>query len=112
MVCPLIKSVSTLLGLSTESTDLKFMRNMLSKKKNLFDRADEKLEEIARKIDWNRAMRANECNRRQVQAFILGLTKLAIVGAEIEIAYYSEKLPTYISMIIPQINTMRVAMKK
>ncbi|XP_061178483.1 uncharacterized protein LOC133187141 [Saccostrea echinata] len=187
MIGPLIKGVSSLLGLQIESTELKFMRNMLSKIENRFDQVDQRLEEIARKIDWNRvniqfftfekkilamkmeldkffnassdsefssisdtflkmyecvyensaqmlyrhivshestfssnilteAMRANEYNRRDVQAFLLGLSKLVIVGAEIEIAYYSQKLPTYLdaheNKWITQINNMREAMEK
>lgn len=40
------------------------------------------------------AMRANEYDRKEIQVFMLGLTKLILVGSQIEMAYYKLKHPS------------------
>ena len=41
------------------------------------------------------AMKANEYDRKDIQVFMLGLTKLVLVGSQIEMAYSKFKNPTY-----------------
>lgn len=165
MVGPVIGILFSLAGASQESAELQFMRNMLAKIENRFDQVDQRLNDIARKIDWNavriqffsfekkilpmkieldkffnasnkdeltsfqntfsnmyecvyensgqmlynhiisgesafssnllvEAMRANGYDRKEIQVFMLGLTKLILVGSQIEIAYYKLKHPS------------------
>lgn len=152
-------------GMTQDSAELKFMRNMLAKIENRFDQVDQKLDDIARKIDWNtariqfflfekkilpmkieldkffnasnkeeltsfqktftnmyecvyensgqllykqivsegstfssnlllEAMRASDYDRKVIQVFMLGLTKLLLVGSQIELTYYKLKHPS------------------
>lgn len=165
MVGPVIGILFALTGTSQDSPELQFMRNMLAKIENRFDQVDQRLDDIARKIDWNtvriqffayekkilpmkieldkfynssntdeltsfqntftnmyecvyensgqmlynhiisgestfssnllmEAMRANEYDRKEIQVFMLGLTKLILVGSQIEMAYYKLKHPS------------------
>lgn len=165
MVGPVIGILFALTGASQDSAELQFMRNMLAKIENRFDQVDQRLDDIARKIDWNtvriqffayekkilpmkieldkfynasntdeltsfqntftnmyecvyensgqmlynhiisgestfssnlllEAMRANEYDRKEIQVFMLGLTKLVLVGSQIEMAYYKLKHPS------------------
>ncbi|XP_062617126.1 uncharacterized protein LOC134278837 [Saccostrea cucullata] len=186
MVGPAIGIIAAIAGFQQESAELKFMREMLSRIENRFDKVDQKLNEIARRMDWNRAqvqfftfekkikamklelekfynvsskdfttfrdtfttiyecvyensaqllyshivshgstfssnvlaeaVRANQNDRRDMQAFMLGLTKLILMGSQVEMAYYKIKFPNSLKgheqKWTNQIKEMGKAMKK
>ncbi|XP_061171831.1 uncharacterized protein LOC133181327 [Saccostrea echinata] len=62
------------------------------------------------------AVQANQNDRRDIQTFMLGLTKLILVGSQVEMAYYKIKHPNSLKgheqKWTGQINEMRKAMEK
>ncbi|XP_062567421.1 uncharacterized protein LOC134229670 [Saccostrea cucullata] len=62
------------------------------------------------------AVRANQHDRRDMQAFMLGLTKVILMGSQVEMAYYKIKHPNSLKgheqKWTGQINEMRKAMEK
>lgn len=167
MVGPVIGILTSVIRKKQDSPELQFMRNMLAKIENRFDQVDQRLDDIARKINWNtariqffsiekkilpmkieldkffnasnkyelasfqntfikmyecvyensgqmlydliisggstfssnllmEAMRANEYDRKEIQVLMLGLTKLILVGSQIEMSYYKLKNPSFL----------------
>lgn len=185
MVGPVVGILFSVLGMSQDSPELQFMQTMLAKIENRFDQVDQRLDDIARKIDWNRvriqfftyekkilpmkieldkfykatttdelksfmdtfmnmyecvyensaqmlfnhiisgestfssnllleAMKANEYDRKEIQVFMLGLTKLILVGSQIELTYYRLKelpLETHTNKWTTQMDQLRKAME-
>lgn len=186
MVGPVVGILFSVTGRTQDSDELQFMRNMLATIENRFDQVDQKLDELARKIDWNTAqiqffliekkilpmkieldkffnasnkeevasfqktftnmyecvyensgqllyqlivsrgsifsnnllqevMRASDSDRRAIQVFMLGLTKLLLVGSQIELTYCKLKHPSSLDRLktkwTRQMDQLRLAME-